>query len=108
MLCKPVRIKHVGWTITSLCGAAVHEDDKQLVRVLIDRGDGIEFNEAFEEAVIAAAAAGVNLLQFNKELLVGMYGGLPVLSCGPVTVRTLGYTSFHNSITTRRGCTSPE
>ena len=77
MLCKPVRIKHVGWTITSLCGAAVHEDDKKLVRVLIDNGDGIEFNDSFEKAFADAASAGDTSLQFNTELLVGMYGDLP-------------------------------
>ena len=50
-LTKPSRIGGM----TSVTGAPVTEDDKQLVRFLIDHGDGAEFNAALQKEMQAAA-----------------------------------------------------
>ena len=50
-LTKPSRIGGM----TSVTGAPVTEDDKQLVKFLIDHGDGAEFNAELAQAMQAAA-----------------------------------------------------
>lgn len=62
-LAKPQRFAN--FKVACACGSAVHPDDKALIRHLVECGDMVEFNEKFEQSIIAASKRGLNTVNFN-------------------------------------------